>query len=337
MNRPSHGLCASKKQPHPELRASSPEDVSWGLAKTNLRSHSGDPIILDETNDLYGYHTPATALADMLLRTRTPLVVGWGVRTVGRGKTSYMDTVRARIAVVSPNSLHIRFSPWNFQLKSFDDVWIALITEFSSQNKQEKPFAESLGKRIKEINYWKVSKNVLEAGSSFLPIGGEAAKKVLELFPGGAQKNEFQQFLETKEVFDEAVRAYLKGHEGHRVFIYIDDIDRCEPAVSVYVLRAIQVLCRTQGCVFLLGLDRDVIIGNLKKTYDDPNFAREYLDKIVQLHIELPRIEIADLQNVIRFRANGEERTGIAPFPPWIASIMDFNPRKIERFVFLFD
>src|SRR5262249_14964630 len=145
------------------------------------------------------------------------------------------------------------------------------------------------------------------------------------------------QFLETKKVFDDAVEKYLAENPGGRIFIYIDDIDRCEPTVSVYVLRAIQVLCRKKGCVFVLGLDRDVIVSNLAQAYNSGHFAREYLDKIVQLHIELPRIEFADLKNAICFRADGTKREDIEIFAPWIARTMDYNPRKIERFVFLFD
>jgi hypothetical protein len=75
----------------------------------------------------------------------------------------------------------------------------------------------------------------------------------------------------------------------------------------------------------MLGLDRDVIVRNLEETYKSPQFAREYLDKI------------ADLQKAICYRGDGEERRGIHPFARWIARTMDYNPRKVERFVFLFD
>src|SRR5262249_1754045 len=154
------------------------------------------------------------------------------------------------------------------------------------------------------------------------PIFGEAAKKLIEGLPDSAKKNDFEQFLETKKVFDASVDKFLKENPDGRIFVYIDDIDRCEPTVSVYVLRAIQVLCRKRGCVFILGLDRDVIVRNLEETYKSQQFAREYLDKIVQLHIELPRIEFEDLKKAICFRANGEERAGIQTFAPWIARTM---------------
>jgi hypothetical protein len=302
---------------------------------TDLGSHSGDPIVLNNNNDLYGYYSSATTLASTVLKSETPLVVGVYGRW-GRGKTTFIDTLRERISASSSKTLHIQYSPWNFQLNSFEDVWIALITEFSSQNK--KGFSESLLKRVQDINYWKASKTVLGAGATLVPIFGEGFKKLVEGLPEGTTKNEFDQFIETKKVFDETVDKYLKEHEGGRIFVYIDDIDRCEPTVSVYVLRAIQVLCRKRGCVFVLGLDRDVIVANLAQAYNNrSNFAREYLDKIVQLHVELPRIEFADLKNAICFRANGDERSGISTFAPWIASAMDYNPRKVERFVFLFD
>jgi KAP family P-loop domain len=178
---------------------------------TDLGSHSGDPIVLTATNDLYQYYTAAATLADTLLKSATPLVVGIYGRW-GRGKTTYLDTLKDRISARSTKALHIQYSPWNFQLKSFEDVWIALITEFSSQTTKS-TFSETLRKQLSEINYWKATKSVLGAGATLLPLFGEGAKKLIEGLPDGAKKNDFEQFLETKKVFDDAVNKFLEAVE----------------------------------------------------------------------------------------------------------------------------
>ncbi len=40
---------------------------------------------------------------------------------------------------------------------------------------------------------------------------------------------------------------------------------------------------------------------------------------------------------MILHRSDGTGRIGLEPFTEWIASAMNYNPRKVERFVFLFD
>jgi hypothetical protein len=160
-----------------------PPDRSRG---TDLESHSGDPIVLTTANDLYHYYTAAATLADTLLnRAITPLVVGIYGRW-GRGKTTYLDTIKDRIDASSRKTLQIQYSPWNFQLKSFEDVWIALITEFSSQT--ESTFSDTLRKKLSDINYWRAGKSVLGAGATLLPLFGEGAKKLIEGLPDGVKK-----------------------------------------------------------------------------------------------------------------------------------------------------
>ncbi|MCH7664030.1 MAG: hypothetical protein IH859_09220 [Chloroflexi bacterium] len=305
-----------------------------GKVGIDLQSHSGDPIELEPRTDLYGYLPPARLLAITLLRCATPLVVGIYGRW-GRGKSTFMNTLKNEISNLNKDCLHHTYSPWHYHLSNFEDVWLSLITEFA--NEQE-GIGLKLSERVKEINYWKAAKEAIKFGAYFLPMGTEAAKKVADLVPDSVKdKNEFDQFIQTKKTFDEAISSYMQNNKNGKVIIYIDDIDRCEPKISVFVLRAIQVLCRNKNCIFLLGLDRDVIVKNLSKVYDDDLFAREYLDKIVQLHIELPRIEFPDLQASISWNGDGKPRDGIEPFARWIATTMDYNPRKIERFVFLYD
>jgi hypothetical protein len=201
----------------------------------------------------------------------------------------------------------------------------------------EGSIAESLKKLVKEINIWGATKAAIGVGVEFIP-GGGALKGLIDKLPEGTKtNNEYEQFIKVKKDFDKSVVKYLTTSPNGRVFIYIDDIDRCEPITSVYVLRAIQVLCRTKGCVFILGLDRDVIVKNLIEVYKDTSFAKEYLDKVVQLHIELPPLKSHIVQNAILYKHDGTARKGIEPFVDWIAEYMDYNPRKIERFIYLYD
>lgn len=304
----------------------------------NVQSHSGDPITLSEKTDLYGYYDTAKALAETLNTCQTPFVVGIYGRW-GRGKSTFLKTVRRELKKQNKSYQHNDYSPWQYHLNSFNDVWLSMLSEIASS---DQPVAKKLRKVVSKVNLRRFGRSLLKLGADFLPVGKELAGKTIDAALGteedsGQVANEYDEFIYAKKEFEDAISDYRKKTPNGRVFIYIDDVDRCEPAISVNVLRAIQVLARTDGCVFLLGLDRDVIVNNLYQVYDEMSFANEYLDKIVQLHIEIPHISEKMLKVAILGESGQETRAELDRFVPWIAELTDHNPRKIERFLYLFD
>ena len=161
----------------------------------------------------------------------------------------------------------MRYSPWQYRLETFDDVWLSLITELSTGEHQ---FAKSIKKAVDKANKWRIGKRITGA---VLGLAADGARDAFEGIVG--ESNDYQQFIDTKAQFEIAAREHLQRYPQGRICIYIDDLDRCEPLTSVNVLRVVQVLCRTRGCVLVLGLDRDVIIQNLLKAYPDSDFSRE--------------------------------------------------------------
>ena len=90
----------------------------------------------------------------------------------------------------------------------------------------------------------------------------------------------------------------------------IDDIDRCLPERAVQMLEAIKLFLDVPGCVFVLGVDDEVIERGIKHRYRDynqepkntktngndpgslpPITGMEYLEKIIQLPVRLPLMQ----------------------------------------------
>src|SRR5262245_25409379 len=95
------------------------------------RSHNGDPIVLTQDNDLYNYYKPAEALAKTIEECATPFVVGIYGRW-GRGKSTFLTTLEGQLGGDKKKQhRHYKYSPWNYHLQTFDDVWISMITELS--------------------------------------------------------------------------------------------------------------------------------------------------------------------------------------------------------------
>lgn len=84
-----------------------------------------------------------------------------------------------------------------------------------------------------------------------------------------------------------------------RLTIFIDDIDRCEPAAAFRLLEGLKIYLTLDNCVFVLGMNQKVIekaIGNQIPKEDSPKErAAAYMDKLCQNVWRLPAVRIPDL------------------------------------------
>jgi internalin A len=75
------------------------------------------------------------------------------------------------------------------------------------------------------------------------------------------------------------------------VALFIDDLDRCSPEVTLEVLEAIKLYLNIEPLVFIVGLDRNVVDAIVRKHYEDkglsPRKSEQYLDKIFQVEIQI--------------------------------------------------
>lgn len=91
-----------------------------------------------------------------------------------------------------------------------------------------------------------------------------------------------------REQFSDIVNS-IPSRSERRIAIFIDDLDRCSPDRAIQVLDAVQLFIDVPGCVYILGLDVDVIHKAVALKYPgDPVAQREYLGKIIQLPFHLP-------------------------------------------------
>ncbi len=74
--------------------------------------------------------------------------------------------------------------------------------------------------------------------------------------------------------------------ESIRIVVFIDDLDRCLPDRAVEFLKVIKLFLDIKGYLFVLGIDRDVVE---KDSFEI--FPEDYLDKMIQLPLELPAVE----------------------------------------------
>jgi hypothetical protein len=127
-----------------------------------------------------------------------------------------------------------------------------------------------------------------------------------------------------------------KSRTARRLVVLVDDLDRCESETAYQLLEGIKIYLNLPSCVFVLGMNQDIIEGAVGRHLPEPTEderrrrAREYLEKLCQnvWHIPLVREPGALLTAYVKGH----------PAPEAMAEIVsDFQclppvPRKIKGY-----
>jgi len=155
-----------------------------------------------------------------------------------------------------------------------------------------------------------------------------------------AQLNSIEQF---QNEFGKLVQQYVLS-QNQRLVVFIDDLDRCLPEKAIEVLEAIKLFLDVKGCIFLLGLDQDVIARGIKVKYrgfasasvndqsEIPIDGVQYLEKIIQLPFRLPKIEPQEMKPFIKSLLEFSDVRCADVF----AEGLETNPRKVKRAINIF-
>ena len=237
--------------------------------------------------------------------TRCPITIAiygdWGT-----GKTSAMHWLESQLQQWNhpdnkkrgnhPRVYPVWFDPWKYH--SREEVWRGIIAEvilalFNVGNLDKKNFVPRMKEAAKQFGAF-LGKSFLHAlahlkiNAGEAEVSGEMFRDIFEEYektnrPEKAHLNQFEDTLK------HWVKSFLKSDE--RIALFIDDLDRCMPEVTLEVLEAIKLYLNIPQIMFVVGVDRDVVDGIVIKHYDTHGLgkekARQYLDKIFQVEIQI--------------------------------------------------
>jgi Cdc6-like AAA superfamily ATPase len=143
------------------------------------------------------------------------------------------------------------------------------------------------------LGLWLLLKPVVEAAKEKVSLD---LGTVLKEAPYEAQVSALQQL---QSQFERMVKAWV-GKDG-RLVVFIDDLDRCSPDKVPEVLEALKLFTTTHGCVYVLGLDHDVVRKGVAAKYKfSQDEGAEYLEKIVQIPFHLPPLGVHRIEAFVR-------------------------------------
>lgn len=101
--------------------------------------------------------------------------------------------------------------------------------------------------------------------------------------------------LHLREAIDQLLpRSTRQADPSRRLAIFIDDIDRCEPAAAFRLLEGLKIYLTLENCVFVLGMNQKVIEEAIGAQLPNQDNRRErataYMEKLCQNVWRLPAI-----------------------------------------------
>ncbi|MFA7673273.1 MAG: P-loop NTPase fold protein [Clostridia bacterium] len=279
---------------------------------------------LDE--DSFGIKTYIDGLCEFIVSCDTPMTISiqgdWG-----SGKTSMMNMIKK---VVDDQVHTIWFNTWQYsQFNMGQELCISFLENLIGKLHSK---AENRNEKI------------LESSLKILKIGAKTALSAIGL-DGGAVVDVFNKeaadlakaVSDLKDAFQECVDDKLKEVKKDRVVIFVDDLDRLNPAKAVELLEVLKVFLDCKNCVFILAVDYNVVTAGVRQKFGDmvgDEKGKSFFDKIIQLPFKMP-VAHYDIKKYIKDMLQKmdictDART-IKDYQRLIRSSIGFNPRSIKR------
>ena len=114
-----------------------------------------------------------------------------------------------------------------------------------------------------------------------------------------------------------------KAENPSRLVVFVDDLDRCEHHAISRTLDAIRLVMDIRNVVVIIGIDHRIAFRAIEMQYSDladdirtsSDIARDYLGKIIQLPIQLPKPVLAGFIEGELFNVATQAKTEPAPTP----------------------
>lgn len=267
------------------------------MKETSFMNYSTDKPINTEEQDLLGRTTFSKQLGKAICEynAKDGLVIGlfgkWG-----SGKTSVINMAENEINRLTKEDenkpLFMRFSPWNYSDK---DNLISLFFQ-SLKNKIEiqddEQIKNKLGKALRD--YAEVF-DVL----SLVPVIGSGVATILKTL-SQVQGTNLMQVPDLDKTKENLEQELIKANK--KIIIVIDDIDRLNNSQIRDIFQLVKQVADFPNVIYMLVMDREVVCSALAEVHNiDGN---EYLEKIIQVPFEIPKVRKTKLDDVLFTKLN---------------------------------
>ena len=298
--------------------------------------YSDKPITLKDDDQL-GRNGFAALLAQSLLNLNTQDTFTVGLfGKWGSGKTSIVNMMLNEIeeqqngCPEGERLIAVHFEPWNFSSTDqlLSQFFIRLSNEFRSTGDKR------LAKIGEALETYSDAFDLLSA----VPVAGGLmsflGKKGAATVGGKLKKGSGEKDISKQKEFV----IKLLQEQTNRILVVIDDIDRLSNEQIRQVFQLVTSAAKFPNTIYLLVFDKDIVVKALEKVQEGS--GKDYLEKIIQMPIQIPDIKPAKLRQLLldrlqiilsQYRGVGFQKNHWQKlYDPCIASFVD-SLRTINR------
>ena len=173
------------------------------------------------------------------------------------------------------------FNAWKQDFGKQDFAVDPLVVFLGEINKELKELACNNEKR-KEIE--KVKGILIQSASQLIQsqTGIDFGKLIKNFSENDKEVNKFKENI--KKLIND-----ISGTNG-KLYIFIDELDRCRPTYSIELLERIKHLLEIEGLVFILAMDKKQLSHSIKNIYGNKFDALGYLRRFIDIEHVMPNI-----------------------------------------------
>ncbi|MEE4677693.1 P-loop NTPase fold protein [Pseudomonas alliivorans] len=237
-------------------------------------------------------------LAVLLKNVSSPLVLSvnapWGA-----GKTTFLKMLRTTLSSSPAKSVY--FSAWETDfavdplLAFIGEMNVELCKYIDGDKEKSKAWgaAKAAGAQILRRGI-PVGVKIATAGILDLEkLVEDEASKLSEALAKDIIDN-YSKDKEAIAVFKANVAKVLGAGAvtQEKMFIFVDELDRCRPDYAIELLERIKHLLDIEGLVFVLALDKDQLAHSVKAVYGSEFDALGYLKRFIDVEFTLPSANV---------------------------------------------
>ena len=305
-------------------------------------------IIESLENDAIGRNNEVFNFSELLSTLEGPYSVAidseWG-----SGKTFFVKQVKMLLDSLNPQS-KVDKETSDKILKKFnldselnehsgkeDDSIYSIYFDAWKNDSDDEPIKSLIYDIMLELNFkynfsdTKLTDAGIRALKFLTPVIGGAVETGSKILDSLFSEEQLKPFIKKKS-FEKEIQNFiseLPNERGNKLVIFIDELDRCNPAYAVKLLEQIKHYMEDDRIIFVFSVNINQLQHTIKHYYGNNFNATKYLDRFFDLQVKLPKAnmmkfyENMGLNNSVNYTINTVCVSIIETF--------DFSLREIVR------
>ena len=317
------------------------------MKKLELKA-TEENIIESLENDAIGRNNEVFNFSELLSTLEGPYSVAIDSEWAS-GKTFFVKQVKMLLDLLNPQSkvdketsdkILKKFnldSELNENSEKVDDSIYSIYFDAWKNDADDEPIKSLIYDIMLELDFkynfsnTKLTDAGIQALKFLTPVIGGAVETGSKILDSLFSEEQLKPFIK-KKLFAKEIQNFiseLPNERGNKLVIFIDELDRCNPAYAVKLLEQIKHYMEDDRIIFVFSVNINQLQHTIKHHYGNNFNATKYLDRFFDLQVKLPKANMMKFYE--NMGLNNSENYTINTICVSIIETFDFSLREIVR------